>query len=135
MSIYQGYDGSFKIGSDATAETSNWSLTINNETFDRKVFGASGWTETSVVGKSWSGSCSGYLDLTDTAQLAQYTAVISGTTVAPKFYVDGTHYFEPDTVSDADACAVIESFVPEADASGQITFSCSFKGNGPLRYV
>ena len=65
MAIFQGYDGNFKIADEAVAETSDWTITINNETFDRKVFGSSGWTETTVVGQSWTGTANGYLDFDD----------------------------------------------------------------------
>lgn len=136
MSVYQGYDGNLTLTSGSVAETSKWSLTINNETFDRKVFGSSGWRESTVVGKSWDASAEGYLDLSDTEQLSFYNTVVSGTTLSTyRFYINDTHYFSPDTVTDADACGIIENWTAEADASGQITYSISIKGSGPICYT
>jgi hypothetical protein len=139
MSITQGYEGDLRIGSDAVAETTTWDLTITNPTFDRVVFQSGGWRESVVTGgRNWNATADGFLDLSDAQQLAFHDAAVSGTTISTvRFYVDydaGT-YWTPDTDTDADATAIIESFNSNNDASGQATYSIALKGSGPIKYV
>jgi len=133
MAAKLGKNARVKIGSTDVARLTSMSISINNGNADITEFGDS-WDSHKVTINNWSGSFDGYFDLSDTSQNTLHSKALSGGTIANvRFYEDATNYFAPDTATDADAMASIESYTWNADYSGIVTFSMGVKGSGPIK--
>lgn len=126
MATMAGNAGSIKLSTNAIAEMDNWNLDVSPGLEETQAFGDT-WKERALTIKEWSGNASGRLDITDTnGHVAIQTALLAGTTVAVRFYVDGTHYYSGSAFVQASFTA------PE---NGLITASYSFTGTGALSYT
>jgi len=92
MAGLKGYSGSFRIAATATGDINEYSLDIEANTEDDSEFGDA-WEDPSITQKKWSGSVKGKINLDDTNQAALQAALLGGTTVACRFYTDGTDYY------------------------------------------
>ena len=127
MAALAGLSGSVKIGSNTVAEVAEWSLDVGLDTADVSAFGDS-WKRYVAGLRSWSGSFTGRWDMTDTnGQAALQTAILNGTTVALRLYVDATKYYS--------GTAFITGSSPSATVSGTVDVDFSFTGTGSLSYT
>jgi len=136
--FYQGKDGSFKIGSTATASIESWNMTITTDTEGFRFFDDSGWSTPIPVGQSWGGSVTGRLYLADENQLDILGTVVSGTATGVsnlRLYINSTIYFAPNTTLDPDATAIFTNFAIDNSAGTIIAFTSDFTGVGPVEVV
>lgn len=127
MAALAGLSGSVKVGANTVAEIGDWSLDIGLDSHEVSAFGDS-WKRYVAGLKGWSGSASGRWDMTDTnGQAALQGALLGGTTVSLKLYVDSTHYYS--------GTAYITGSTPAASVSGTVDVEFSFTGTGALSYT
>ena len=135
MTLMTGKNAAIKNATEVIARMISFNLTINNETIDAIYFD-SDWTKSVGGIQSWSATIDGFMDIDSTAQVVIKTAAEAHTMLTDlEFYVDATHYYTSDTVSDTEAGCWIESFNVTADNGSLVAFSMSIKGNGPIVYA
>lgn len=123
-----GYAGKVSIGANQVAELKNWKVDLSADMADTTSFSTTGWKGILPGLKEWSGSAEGNFDMTDTnGQLALQNALINGTSLALKLYVDATHYYSGN--------AYIKKIAPEAAVDGVVSIAFDFQGNGALAYT
>ncbi len=126
MAVMVGNAAALKISTNTIGEMDNWSLDVQTGLEETQAFGDT-WKERTSTIKEWSGSGSGRLDTADTnGHVALKTAFLAGSTVAIRFYVDGTNYYSGNAFVQASFSA------PE---NGIITASYTFTGTGALSYT
>lgn len=126
MAIMAGNAGSFRIGTNVVAELDNWTLDVSTGLEETQAFGDT-WKERSATIREWSGSASGRFDDTDTnGHVAMQTAFLGGTTVAARFYIDGTNYYA--------GSAFVQASIAAAE-NGLITVNYTVTGSGALTYA
>jgi hypothetical protein len=111
----------------------NWKLTITGDEYEASCLGDA-WAKPEPVFWHWNASAEAIYDPSDTnGQLALQNAMASGTKVVPKFYIDGTNYWAPDTAGDSSAGAYIKTVgINQARASvGIVDFTLN--GYGPIK--
>ena len=123
-----GYAGKVYIGANAVAELKNWKMDLSVDMADTTVFSTTGWKSNIPGLKEWSGSAEGNLDMTDTnGQLALQNALLNGTSITLKLYVDGTHYYS--------GTAYVKKLAPEAAVDGVVSVAFDFQGSGAVTYT
>ena len=128
MAAIHGLSGSVKIGATSVASIDSWRVDINRDVADATNFGSNGWKESIAGLKGWGGSLSGSFDMGDTnGQLALQNALLNGTTVALKLYVDATHYYSGN--------AYITKIGADTPVSDKVKASFDFQGTGALAYA
>lgn len=127
MAQIAGKTGSVKLGANTVAELDNWNLSIDVDMLEITKFldSAKGY----IAGLyAWNGKASGRFDQTDaTGQAALQTALLNGTTVALKLYVNATNSYS--------GTAFVKSMNPKASVSGTVEVEFSFQGSGALTYA
>lgn len=127
MTALAGIGGAFKVGTNTVAEVDKWSLDIAAELLETQSFGDT-WKEKIAGLKEWSASGEGRWDMTDTAgQKALQDAILGGTTVAVRFYVDADTYYSGN--------AFVKQVSPGAELNGTVDVSFSLEGTGALTYT
>lgn len=128
MATLIGYAGKVSLAANTVAELSSWKLDLSADMADTTIFSTTGW-KSSVPGlKEWSGSAEGNFDLSDTnGQLALQNALLNGTSVALRLYVDGTKYYS--------GTAYVKKIAPEAAIDDVVKIAFDFQGSGALSYV
>lgn len=128
MAIAIGFAGKVMIGANTPAELGNWKLDLGADTPETTAFSSTGW-KTFVPGlKEWNGSAEGNFDMTDTnGQLAMQNALLNGTSLALKLYVDATHYYS--------GTAYVKKVSPEAAVDDVVKIAFDFQGSGALTYA
>lgn len=122
-----GYAGKVSIGANQVAELKNWKVDISADMADITAFSTTGWKSNLPGLKEWSGSAEGNFDMTDTnGQLALQNALLNGTSVALRLYVDGTKYYS--------GTAYVKKIAPEAAVDGVVSVAFDFQGSGALTY-
>lgn len=126
MATLAGNAGAFKVGTNTVAEMDTWSLDVSPGLEETQSFGDT-WKERTLTLKEYSGSASGRLDITDTnGHVAIQTAILAGTVIAARFYVNGSNYYSGNVFVNAAFSA------PE---NGLITANYTFTGHGALTYT
>jgi len=126
MAILAGNAGSFKLSTNTVLEIDTWTLDISTGLEETQSFGDT-WKERTATIKEYSGTAAGRYDDTDTTgHVALNTAVLGGTTVAARFYIDGTNYYSGNVFVQASL---------NVTENGLVTVSYSFTGTGALTYV
>ena len=126
MAIMVGNAGSFRISTNVVAEIDNWTLDVSTGLEETQAFGDV-WKEQTATIREWSGSASGRLDDTDTnGHVAMQTAFLGGTSVAARFYIDGTNYYS--------GTAFVQASIAAAE-NGLITVNYTVTGSGALTYA
>lgn len=127
MSALSGVAGAFKVGTNTVAEIDKWSLDIGAEILDVSAFGDT-WKEKIAGLKEWSCSGEGRWDMTDTAgQKALQDAILGGTTVAIRLYIDADTYYSGN--------AYVKQVSPGAELAGTVDVSFQLEGTGALSYT
>jgi predicted secreted protein len=126
MAIMVGNAGSFRLSTNVVAEIDNWTLDVSTGLEETQAFGDV-WKEQTATIREWSGSASGRFDDTDTnGHVALQTAFLGGTTVAARFYIDGTNYYS--------GTAFVQASIAAAE-NGLITVNYTVTGTGALTYA
>lgn len=126
MATLAGNAGSFRLTANIVAEMDNWSLDVSVNLEETQAFGDT-WKERTPTIKEWSGSASGRLDITDTnGHIALQTALLAGSSVTARFYVNGTNYY-------SGTAFVQGSF--SAPENGLVTANYTITGSGALTYA
>lgn len=127
MTALAGTGGAFKVSTNTVAEIDKWSLDIGAELLEVQAFGDS-WKEKIAGLKEWSCSGEGRWDMTDTAgQKALQDALLGGTTVAVRLYVDSDTYYSGN--------AFVKQISPGAELGGTVDVSFQLEGTGALTYT
>lgn len=122
-----GKGGKVVVGTATVAEVGEWSLDINSEMLETTKF-LDDWKSFIAGLKDWSGSFSGRWDMTDTTgQKALQDAILGGTSVTLKLYVNGTNYYT--------GTAFISTESPSAGVDGLVEVSFDVQGSGALTYA
>ena len=130
MAATAGYGGEVLFASAVVAELGEWTLTVNRDNLDTSAFQTSpGWKSNIAGLGDWSATCSGNLYIGDTTgQLVIINAALNGTSVTPKFSVDGgTHYYS--------GAAFVTNAQFKVPVAGKQEFTCTFKGSGAIAYT
>lgn len=123
-----GYAGKVTLGANTAAELKNWKMDLSADMQDVTAFSTTGWKAFLAGLKEWSGSAEGNFDMTDTnGQLALQNALLNGTSVALKLYVDATRYYS--------GTAFVKKVAPEASVDGVVSIAFDFQGSGALTYA
>lgn len=109
----------------ALKNMSSYKIDIDKSLSDVNIFGMGGWAGSDEGLMSYSGSCDGFLDKSDTdGQEALRAASLQGAMIYIEFYMDKTHKY----------CGNIHVGKMSIDnsASESVKFSFDFKGEGAL---
>lgn len=88
-----GVLSSVTMGANKLANCDSFSVDIKGNPVEIKQFGQK-YKETIDGLKEWTGTVEGNLDIEDTSgQLALLTAVLAGSLLSPKFYINSTNYY------------------------------------------
>ena len=109
MSVLKGREASIKVGTTAVLECQNWTLDIGTETVDTTSFGDQ-FREFTATFATWSGTAKGNYALAG-SQASLQTAVLGGSTVDVRFYVDSTYYYHGDAYVSAAISAAVDGIV------------------------
>jgi len=96
MSTFTGKGGYVMVDGNEVGEINDWSLTISADQLEDTTFEAGGveWRTFKNGVKEWSGSWSGFWDLTDTnGQKALHDALINDTQPTAYFHITGNYYY------------------------------------------
>lgn len=126
MAGIAGHAAAAKIGTDTILEMSEWSLDIERAMEDDTEFGDTWEAQVSTVGK-WSGSVKGRWGATGTQQAAIQTAILAGTSIALRLYVNASNYYS--------GTAYPTKMSPAATVKGLVEVDISFTGTGALSYT
>lgn len=128
MAEIAGLGGSVKIGtSDTVASLKDWKLTIDGADLDTTSFGAT--FKTRIIGlKEWSATASGsFVVHSDTnGQTALNTALLAGTSVTLKLYVNSTNYYS--------GTAYIKKATVDTTVTDLVKIDFEFVGSGACSY-
>ena len=130
MAQTAGYGGEVLFAAAVVAELGEWDLTVNRDSLDTSAFqSAPGWKSNIPGLGDWTATVTGGLYIGDTTgQLVIINAGLNGTSVTPKFSVDGgSHYYS--------GTAFVTSFAFKCPVAGRVEFSATFKGNGAPAYT
>jgi len=126
VAVLKGNAGSVKLSTNTVAELQSWELQVQQEFQDTTSF-LDTFREQTPTFATWTASASGNMDTSDTqGQVALQAAWLAGSTVTPRFFVDGTHYFSGLAYVSATVGAAVD---------GMVTVQYSFTGAGTLSYT
>jgi len=128
-----GKNTKMTIGTEQVARINTMSITVNASNVDITELGDD-WMKHCVTMLDWNASIEGYMDLSDTEQNTLHSIALSGGMLPNniRFYDDETNYWTPDTATDAEAKASVETYTWNSDPQGIVTINMSIKGNGPI---
>lgn len=131
--IKLGKNAKIQIGANEVARMNSFNFTVTNTTVPTDSFGDD-FDKSVIVKQGWSASIEGYYDDDDTYNSNLQSLALSGGEIDDlRLYVDSSSYYAPDTVTDTEATAIIESFNPTAEKSGIVSFTMAIKGSGPIK--
>jgi len=99
MSTFAGKGGYAMIDGTMVSEINEWSLTVSADQLEDTVFESGGveWRTFKQGIKEWSGSYTGFWDLTDTdGQTALHNALKNDTVIEAYFHITGNYYYWGD---------------------------------------
>lgn len=126
MAGIAGNAGSAKIGTSIILELSEWSADIERAIEDDTEFGDTWEASVATIGKG-GGSLKGRWGADGTQQGALQTAVLNGTTVALRLYVNASNYYS--------GTAYITKLGPSATVKGLVEVEFSFQFTGAVTYT
>jgi len=125
--VIQGTAGYFWAGTAGSAAVvgylNRWSVNLSADVIDVSVFGDR-WRDNTSGSVGWTGSISGFCDLTDTGQIAVETSMTAGTAIDCYFFLNGTNYRYGSAFS--------TGITTEDVHNGVVTFSADVTGDGEL---
>ena len=123
MAIHKGSEGTVHVGTDAVAEIRSYSVEETSDTVETTSMGDSARTHLASL-TSFSGSLDVFWDEEDTAQIA----LTVGTSVAIKFYPEGT----ASSAKYYTGTAIVTGVTRSASFDGMVEASISVQGTGAL---
>ena len=123
MAIHKGSEGTVHVGTDAVAEIRSYSVEETSDTVETTSMGDSARTHLASL-TSFSGSLDVFWDEEDTAQIA----LTVGTSVAIKFYPEGT----ASSAKYYTGTAIVTGVSRSASFDGMVEASISVQGTGAL---
>lgn len=123
--VTAGHDGALKIGTDLMAYIDNYSLAMNTGTAEISQMGNE-WKEFLATTKDWSGSASGTLDTSDTAQKKFLDGFIATGTAS------ATIVFKISADKNLTGSVFCSSLSITASHGDKISVSFNFQGTGAL---
>jgi predicted secreted protein len=127
MAALAGKDGLVKISTNTVALMDSWEVNPDADILDITSFGDQ-WKVKLAGLKNWTAKISGKVDFTDTnGQLALWTAFLNGTSVTPRFHLDGTHYLS--------GTAFVKAFGPKVGVADSEQVEITLEGSGSLAYT
>jgi predicted secreted protein len=127
MAALAGTSGTVKIATQVVALMDHWEVNPDAAILDITSFGDA-WHNKIAGLKDWTAKIGGKYDHTDTnGQAALWTAFLAGTSVTPRFGIDGTHYLSGN--------ALIKSFGPKVSVDGLEEIEIEFEGIAALAYT
>ena len=131
MAVMAGCDGSIKWGANAAGYIDNFTLNAQTGIEDVSGIGKK-WSEKLATQKSFSGSMSGTLDVTDAAQAAMLGLLSDASQAAAASISDVAAEFVVSATKKYTGQVILESISVGATVSGKVTFSANFQGTGAL---
>lgn len=125
MTTYIGNEGKVKLGSDAIAEVTSFSITVSAATADKSALGDA-WDSHHVGSKSWTAQIDCYLDQTDADGQASLSAgsEIELLNLYAASDAAGRKYFS--------GAATVTQVTLQASRNQTVTYSMQVQGNGAL---
>lgn len=127
MAQYSGTAATLKIGTVTTNEIKEWSLDLGHNLVDVTAF-SDEWVENIAGIRNASGSFSGNFDGSDTNQTAILNALLNGTALNVRCYVNSTKYFNVGT-------AFITGMNPSTSYDGAAQVTYNFTASGAVTFV
>lgn len=124
MSTYSGIDGYVLEGSTVVGELNHFTLTLTSASNDVSAFQGSGWGAFKPGLLTWTGTASGFWDLTDTGQAALWTAATGTTSVELYMHTNDDYYYY--------GSANLTSIAIDDTLAGVATVTFNFQGTGTL---
>lgn len=96
MSTFAGKGGYVLVDGNEVAEINDWSLSLSKDMLEDTAMQAGGteWRTFKAGLKEWSGSWSGFWDLTNTdGQKALHDALVDDSSVDAYFHISGDYYY------------------------------------------
>jgi predicted secreted protein len=127
MAAIVGYAGAAKLSTNTIAQIKSWEMSPNVDLADVTVFGDQ-WKDylPTLVGAD--PKIEGFYDMTDTnGQVALQNALLGGTSVSLRLYVDATHYYS--------GTAYLKSMNVKAAVDGVVEFSADLSFSGAITYT
>lgn len=125
MAILKGISGALQLSTNVVADITEWTVEGTPQMEDTTSLRDAAREQTPTIFE-WSGTAKGRLDVADTnGQTALLTAWLAMSSVTPRFYIDGSHYYSGTayvTVSISDS------------VDGYVSVDYSFTGAGALSY-
>lgn len=126
MAGIAGYASAAKISTNTILEMGEWSLDVERGLEDDTEFGDSWEALVATIGKA-SGSMKGRWGADGTQQAAMQNAVLNGTTVALRLYVNASNYYS--------GTAYVTGFSPSATVKGLVEQEYKFQFTGAVTYT
>lgn len=114
-------------GTTTVGEIREWSLDLSHSPVDVTAFGDV-WERYVPSIRGATGSMSGNFDNSDTAQGNLNSAMLGGSAIALRLYVNGTNYFNVGT-------AYLTGQSPSVSVDGKVDNSYNFQVSGPVTFV
>ncbi len=124
MSTFSGIDGYLLEGSTVVGELNHWSLTLTSASNDVSAFQGSGWGSFKPGLLTWTGTGSGFWDLTDTGQAALWTAATGTSSIELYFHTNDDYYYY--------GAANLTSIAIDDTLAGVATVTFNFQGTDTL---
>ncbi|MCK9326799.1 MAG: phage tail protein [Bacteroidales bacterium] len=127
MTAKAGKKGKVEVGANQVAEITGWNADISADLEETTPLGKD-WKEHTATLLGGEGSAEGNwaIDSDANGQAALQTALLGGTEVALKLYVDETHYYSGQ--------AFISNMSVGVEAGGKVEVSFDFTFNGAVSY-
>lgn len=114
-------------GTTTVGEIAEWSLDLSHSPVDATSFG-NNWAKYVPSIRNATGTFSGNFDSSDSVQGSLINAMLGGSAVAFRLYVDGTKYFNIGT-------AYLTGMGPSISQTGKADVSYSFQNSAAVTFV
>ena len=127
MAAIAGKGGKLTIGASDAVNIGSWSLSLDSDMLETTALGDD-WKEYLAGLNGWTASVEAHFDKADTTgQIAMQNAILAGTSLSVKLYVDDTNYYSGTVY-------VSNQSISDA-VSDLVTASFSLQGSGELSYT
>ena len=121
-----GNAASFRLTAAIVLEMAEWSLDVERAIEDDTEFGDTWEAGVPTLGKA-GGSVKGRWGVDGTQQLAMQNAMLNGTTVAARFYVNAANYYS--------ATCYVTKIGPAAQVKGLVEVEYTLQATGAVTYA
>ncbi|MDH5187355.1 MAG: phage tail protein [Rhodospirillaceae bacterium] len=124
MANHAGSEGAVYVGANQVAEITGYSIESSMEPIEDTLLGDA-WKTYLAGNQSWSASCEGFWDETDTTGQGALTL---GSSITANFYLEGN----TSTDTYLTGTALVTGVSKGASVNGMVTVSFSLQGTGAL---